>query len=180
MFGGKVYFSAWTAEHGAEPWVSYGSEFGTGQLADLNPGPASSDPCCFVPAGDLLFFLASDDINGRRLWVTNGTVGGTHAIDGLTSAALSGITQAVGYDGRLFFPGADDPNGTELWVSDGTPTGTVMVRDIHPGSIGSGLDHSIIVGDMFFFSVNDGVLQCGQAAGHGPGLRGIGGQEQRL
>lgn len=40
---------------------------------------------------------------------------------------------------KLFFIANDISYGDELWVSDGTLTGTKMVKDIYPGTYGSGI-----------------------------------------
>ena len=44
----------------------------------------------------------------------------------------------VMYDSKLLFYADDCVHGDELWVSDGTYSGTSIVRDINPGSDGSG------------------------------------------
>src|SRR5204863_9204611 len=54
-------------------------------------------------------------------------------------------------NGTLFFAGFDPANGTELWKSDGTAAGTVLVKDINPGSGGSGPDGLTNVNGTLFF-----------------------------
>jgi ELWxxDGT repeat protein len=57
----------------------------------------------------------------------------------------------------LYFNAFDDVNGEELWKSDGTAAGTVRVKDIRPGSNGSGPRNLTAVGNTLFFTANDGV-----------------------
>ena len=49
--------------------VSDGTENGTYMVKDICPGPDSSTPTFFKPAGIKLFFIADDGITGRELWV---------------------------------------------------------------------------------------------------------------
>ncbi|MFL5140564.1 MAG: ELWxxDGT repeat protein [Microvirga sp.] len=43
----------------------------------------------------------------------------------------------------------DGVHGRELWRTDGTATGTFLVKDILPGSVGSGLGSLTKVGSQF-------------------------------
>jgi ELWxxDGT repeat protein len=69
---GKLYFSAMDAEHGWELWVSDGTAAGTRLLADILPGPESSDPGHFIHFGHQVLFFANDGQtnggHGYELW----------------------------------------------------------------------------------------------------------------
>lgn len=54
-------------------------------------------------------------------------------------------------DGTLFFSAENRVTGRELWRSDGTEEGTVLVRDIFPGSSGSGPESLTSVSGQLFF-----------------------------
>ncbi|MFL5116237.1 MAG: ELWxxDGT repeat protein [Microvirga sp.] len=49
----------------------------------------------------------------------------------------------------------DGVHGRELWRTDGTATGTFLVKDILPGSVGSGLGSLTKVGSQVFFTASD-------------------------
>jgi ELWxxDGT repeat protein len=81
--GSHVFFSADDGIHGSELWVSDGTAEGTRLLADIAPGPESSEPGysgrddlggtdprfrIFVAAGDHLFFPATHPELGTELW----------------------------------------------------------------------------------------------------------------
>src|SRR6185436_11667995 len=59
--------------------------------------------------------------------------------------------------GVLYFAAADPMHGQELWRSDGTPAGTWLVRDIHPGRLGSRLDILTVHQGRLYFFADDGV-----------------------
>jgi ELWxxDGT repeat protein len=73
---GRAYFAAADPTHGTEPWRTDGTPEGTVMMADINPGPASSDPTDsgigmsgFAVAGELLFFAASHPEYDIEPWV---------------------------------------------------------------------------------------------------------------
>jgi ELWxxDGT repeat protein len=65
---GHVYFRGFDPEHGAEPWISDGTNGGTHLLTDLYPGTKGSDPQDLTAAGNHLFFSAETPDRGRELW----------------------------------------------------------------------------------------------------------------
>jgi ELWxxDGT repeat protein len=64
---GGFVFSATTPDTGTELWISDGTVEGTSLLADVFPGPASSNPREFVRAGNTLYFITGDALT-RELW----------------------------------------------------------------------------------------------------------------
>jgi ELWxxDGT repeat protein len=72
---GKMYFAASDTQslQGNELWVSDGSAAGTKLLADILPGPGSSDPANLIVLGQKLLFTATDGTeagtdHGYELW----------------------------------------------------------------------------------------------------------------
>src|SRR5204863_8254254 len=60
-------------------------------------------------------------------------------------------------NGTLFFRGGFDPvHGDELRRSDGTEAGTMLVKDIRPGTQGSGPEEFHNVNGVLMFLANDG------------------------
>jgi ELWxxDGT repeat protein len=93
--------------------------------------------------------------NGNySLWVTDGTVAGSHMVRLFANNAIGQLTM-IG--GRVYFSVNDGVHGDELWTSDGTAAATVMVDNISPGAGSSGPTNLTNVDGTLFFAANDGV-----------------------
>jgi ELWxxDGT repeat protein len=81
-----------------------------------------------------LFFIAADDVNGREVWITDGTDLGTHMVKDINPSGNGRQYdgEMTFYNGALYFDANDGTNGYEVWKSDGTAPGTVMFKDINP------------------------------------------------
>ncbi|MDF1799503.1 MAG: hypothetical protein P1V81_10035 [Planctomycetota bacterium] len=138
--GGLLYFRADTALLGEEPWRSDGTDAGTFNLADLNPGPGYSFPGGFseTPAGDVLFH-AQDPVVGRELFRTDGQPGGTTLITDLQPGSATGSSDpqnlTVIGGSSLYFAAEADGLGLEPYRWDPIG-GAVRLKDIfqHPSS----------------------------------------------
>ncbi|HKV08274.1 MAG TPA: ELWxxDGT repeat protein [Thermoanaerobaculia bacterium] len=143
---GVLYFSSEGGGHGRELWRSDGTPGGTYEVADVVPGPDSSDPEFLTSFRGQLYFSA-----GSALWRSDGTAAGTVEVRDVPVTTL----QVVG--SRLVFIGTDS-RGSELWASDGTAAGTHRIADLAEGSASPifNLDQSQVVGKRLFFSAEAG------------------------
>ena len=102
-------------------------------VKDINPsndenGTAlGSFPTSLTNVNGTLFFSAADGGNGRKLWSSDATAGGTHMVATLSAYdAFPNVLTAVG--DKVFFSIADyDSEESGLWISDGTTCGTTML-----------------------------------------------------
>ena len=143
---GGLYFVADDGTHGQELWFSDGTAAGTQLVADLLPGdpdpiPNVRDalgPTHLTTLGSVLLFAAEDDVNGRELWRTDGTLAGTTLVEDIVPGAGGGIyaipflpfweDRPVVAGGLMFFAGrVDGTIATVPWASDGTAAGTVAL-----------------------------------------------------
>lgn len=137
--GDEWAFVATDQAHGRELWLTDGSLAGT-RVADLEPGPGSSDPDVFtvLPTGMLMW--ADIGAIGREPWsVDPATLVATSLGDLEPGAGGSGafeLTPLAGGQRRLLLSYYAPSTGAELAISDGTAVGT-QVFDIVPGPQGS-------------------------------------------
>lgn len=169
---GKCYIAPQTSANGEEPWVSGGTAANTFMLKDINTTCAGcgSDVNNFTYCNGYVYFAADDGVNGYELWKSDGTTGGTSLVknikaglsNGMVSYYNNGCISSCMLDmaatSTLLFFIADDGSGTgaELWKSDGTTAGTVLVKDIYPGALSSGVDKLVALGNTMYFTANDG------------------------
>jgi ELWxxDGT repeat protein len=114
--GGAVFFRAADPDHGTELWRTDGTPEGTRLVADLVPGPGSSDPQGLTAAGGRLYFSAWDELHGRELWTSDGTAAGTSLVDDVAPGAFSSAPLLLTPVGdRLFFTADDGLVGREPW-----------------------------------------------------------------
>ena len=153
---GLLYFRAYAAGHGHEPWRSDGTPGGTFMIEELRTGTNSSLPAFFSQLGFDELFSASND-TGSGIFRT---LGGLNDVDIVKEnfvlwASASPMASA---GGLMFLSGSEIGSlggDKELWRSDGTPAGTWRVKDINPGSLASYPENLVAVGLTLYFSAYD-------------------------
>lgn len=143
-------------ENGNELWKSEGTDEGTMEVKDINPGDNGSDPEYLTYMDDTLFFSANQVPGGTELWRSDGTTDGTLIVKDIYAGGSASVKNLTNVNGTLFFQAEDGTNGDELWKSDGTDVGTKMVEDIKVGSSGSNPTFLTDFGGTLFFQANDG------------------------
>ncbi len=137
VLGDKLFFQASDSAAGTELWSTDGTGGGTARIADLEPGPTSSNARPLGPVGESLLFRAATSALGAELWKTDGTEAGTQLVKDIRPGAASSLdwaslVQPLGGD-LLFFEADDGIHGIEPWASDGTEAGTFLLHDVNPG-----------------------------------------------
>lgn len=128
------------------------------RVADIRPGPTSSNPEELFDAGGTLLFAADDGVNGNELWKSNGGPlgpGGTEMIEmfgGINGSVPRGFTD-VG--GTVFFTADDPVNGGELRRIAPPFTTPTLVENIGPTIAGASNILADVNGTLFFVG-NDG------------------------
>ncbi len=155
---GQILLFAHADGRGVEPWA-FDSATGLGRcIADLRPGPDSSDPTDWLVLGSLALFVARGDGVGFELWRTDGTPTGTSLVlDLMPGADSSGPAELTLFAGACYFTATDPSGGRELWRTDGTAAGTMQVVDLRAGADGSQPAKLTVFQNRLWFRADDGL-----------------------
>ncbi|MBI2423383.1 MAG: protein kinase [Candidatus Hydrogenedentes bacterium] len=137
-----TYFAFDDGVHGRELWGMGTDGESPYMLADLVPGPGSSDPRRFMlTANDELYFAASTPAHGEELWIASDTGGGGHSVrevrDVLPGPMGSEPQPVASKERQVLFYATTLNEGRELWCSNGYANQTAIVADAAPGRQGS-------------------------------------------
>jgi ELWxxDGT repeat protein len=159
-----LFFVADDGVKGRELWKSDGTTAGTTLVKDINTkagttGTLDSNPSELRSVNGRVFFLADNGINGRELWVSDGTAAGTVMVKDIVAGIGDAGIQEMAVSGDVLCFTADNGiNGREVWISDGTSVGTQIISDILPG-VTSSVPHSLAcLGTTLLFSARDSVI----------------------
>jgi ELWxxDGT repeat protein len=129
---------------------------------DTKPGSATigliGDDAPGACINNKFIFIVDDSAHGQEMWVSDGTVAGTHMIKDIypgTTGGIGGLTPTA-CNGKVYFAASDGINGMELWATDGTAAGTTMVADINIGAGSSNPTGGIAYNGKIYFSANNG------------------------
>ncbi|MCA9172542.1 MAG: hypothetical protein KDB23_32980, partial [Planctomycetales bacterium] len=124
-------------------WSSDGTPQGT-FIINAEYRSSSSWPLEVERIGDQYYYYQSTYFGRESIWVTDGTINGTHEVapSPANGRIVTGRLSAEGrlissIDGKLLFTAGDGVSGVELWISDGSDAGTHLLRDLVPGNSGS-------------------------------------------
>ena len=150
-----LLFSANDWSHGGELWAADAN--GPRLVVDATPGFWGTGARSLTAGKELAFFFRPGvgiDGSYSYLWVTDGTAIGTHLVT--DTVVTQYWQQLVVVDDVAYFVGYAPYSGDELWRSDGTARGTRMVKDIAPGAPRSLPRDLVVVGNLVYFTADDG------------------------
>ncbi|HEY1012804.1 MAG TPA: ELWxxDGT repeat protein, partial [Herpetosiphonaceae bacterium] len=125
--GDTVFFAATAPDTGRELWRSDGTPAGTALVADLQPGPASSNIRAIQPFQNDVLLL-----DQNTLWRSTGTAAGTTPITTVVGQELRDELAVVGE--YAYFVTAREENWDNdyyLWRSDGTAGAATLIDTWH-------------------------------------------------
>ncbi len=99
--------------------------------------------------GDDVLFQLGDTINGAELWVTDGTVDGTHLLRDIAPGTDGSFPRDLTDAGDYAIFNATDPHTGfgQLWFTDGTEGGTRLLADLRAQLFPGGtavIDHKVV------------------------------------
>ncbi len=137
-----VFFTDDDPRYGRELWCTNGCPGGTRLVADLVPGPQSSNPSRFLKRSDGNYvFRATTPETGSELWFLAQTGGGNVEVrlikDIIPGAMGSDPLPVAAYENQIVFYATTLNEGRELWCTNGFEAQTALVLDAFPGRQGS-------------------------------------------
>ena len=143
--GGRLVFAADNGG-GSELFASDGTAGGTHVVADIYAATQSADVTPLARVGDTVYFRYGEPGTGlSSLWATDGTTAGTARASTVGPAAFD---PAAVLGGALLFARG------ELYRSDAG--GTAVLKDVRPGTAASVPERLKRVGDVVYFTADDG------------------------
>ncbi|MCK1554440.1 cadherin-like domain-containing protein [Bradyrhizobium sp. 177] len=157
VFNDQVLFESKDANGNLNLWVTDGTATGTLELTGIsgaNSGGLFSnvgnpDPDFTVFNGEVLF----NGLNASGafgLWVTDGTVAGTHEITGISGTSGLSPRNMTIIDNKVVFIGGDANGQFDLWVTDGTAAGTHQLTSSGLWPTLNGANFASFNGQVFF------------------------------
>ncbi len=130
-------------------------------VADITSGSfiSSSAPSQITVSGSRVWFTQDDQgsINGRELWLSDGTADGTRMVADLRPGASSSTPLGLTAFGESIIFSADTPEtGRELWISGGDTISTNLIADLTPGTESSAFGEIVAFGSVALFAADDG------------------------
>ena len=156
ILNNELFFPAQNLNDGVELYKIGPNDTNASLVLEIAAGSAYSNPVDFTQLGNNLIFSANDNINGRELWITDGTTAGTQLLKDIDTAFDGSPKYLFSYNGNVYFSATDVTNGRELWITDGTTSGTQLLKDIAPGITDSGPRDFISFNGKVYFTANDG------------------------
>lgn len=138
-------------------YITDGTDSGTVSLTEGSGDPSTPVAVPTAQAGYAIEkWVFTQD---RKLWVTDGSSEGTHAIQIDDNGTSVGIVETADYltafNGYVYFQGDEYNAGgniqnREIWRTDGTAAGTQLVVDLHPQGNSNAAQFTVMADSLYF------------------------------
>jgi ELWxxDGT repeat protein len=137
------YFAHSEVNTEKELWIGTGNAGENRLIKDINQDLSRGWINNFESAGNKVYFVTEDTVNGREPWVTDGTAGGTFMLKDIAPGSYnSQPRQFFGYTGDMYFTARRNASifsgicyGVDttcyLWKTNGTSDGTIPVKRLY-------------------------------------------------
>ena len=138
--GNKLFFQM-AINNGLELWVTDGTEAGSREVINLDPGTSNgvqyngTQEATMIAYKDRVYFAGETSLSNYELFASDGTAAGTLLVKELAAGTFK--QGAPGnwkiYNNELYFTGSDGTRSS-LWKTDGTTT-TQLTTTVSAGSM---------------------------------------------
>ncbi len=140
LYKSDLYFTD-SSTSGRELYKISGTNGSVSLFKEINPGTGNAfdeNNTNFLVSNGLLYFTADDGVNGKELWVSDGTSGNTKMLKnisaGNTSTNFSGF---ITLKNQLIFTVITASYSLDLWKTDGTNTTLIKSFNVPYSAISS-------------------------------------------
>jgi len=156
LYAGMIIFSAKTSSQTGVELCSYNTTNQTTLIKNINTTNfQGSLPSDFLVFNNKVYFTADDGINGRELWVTDGTETGTQLVSDLyVGTSGSNPENLTVFNNALYFTATHPTLGTELFKM-ATTQNITLLKNIAAGSGNSNPTNLFVSNGKLYFSADD-------------------------
>lgn len=162
-FGNYLFFKATSGlsesrfypEIEPDLWVTDGT---TNGIVKVGSGSLIKAPYVMSQLGDKVIFYGNDDAHGSELWISDGTLVGTHLLKDIATGRANSMTdysfsEFVILNNKAYFIATDDTGKLNIWRTDGTEAGTELFQNIEGNTYNNIISKLKVMGGNLYFAI---------------------------
>lgn len=154
--GNHLFFTTYgkiSGRSAVEFFVTDGTSAGTFKL-EINSAGNDDASGLYGFAGNA-FFAANDGVNGKELWVSDGTKNGTYLVEDINPTGSSNPYNFLTYNDKLYFL-AFDGTQLNLYKTDSAANSVTVTNITVPVGL-SAISEFTVYNGKFYFAADDGI-----------------------
>ena len=144
-------------EYEPDLWVTDGTTNGT---VKIGSGSIIKAPYVMSQLGNKVIFYGNDEAHGSELWVSDGTLAGTHLLKDIDTGRGSSMTndsysEFVILNDKAYFIATDDTGKLNIWRTDGTEAGTELFQNIGGNTYNNIISKLKAMGGSLYYAITN-------------------------
>ena len=162
-FGNYLFFKATSGlsesrfypENEPDLWVTDGTTIGT---VKIGSGSLIKAPYVMSQLGNKVIFYGNDFAHGSELWISDGTLAGTHLLKDIATGRANSMTdysysEFVILNDKAYFIVTDNTGKLNIWRTDGTEAGTELFQNIGGNTYNNIISKLKVVGGSLYYAI---------------------------